>query len=123
MEDTVRNPPTDQEIVAAYLANYAGDQAAFWAYEEACELLDSDPERLWRITLLLIEHASDEVALAYVAAGPLEDMLAQHGPAFIQRVEALARRDSRFRLALSGVWGHTSFNRDVYERIQAVIRA
>jgi hypothetical protein len=112
--------PTDDEIVSGYLANYAGDQSAFWAFEETCELLSDDPERLWLITLRLIEQAPDDAALAYVAAGPLEDILAFHGPTFIERVEDLARRDSRFLLALSGVWGQVRLSPEIHARVRAI---
>jgi hypothetical protein len=112
--------PTDDEIVSGYLANYAGEQSAFWAFEEACELLSRDPERLWRIALRLIQQAPDDAALAYVAAGPLEDLLAFHGPTFIQRVEDLARRDSRFLLALAGVWGQVRLSPEIRARVEAI---
>jgi len=113
-------PPTDDEIVSGYLENYAGEQAAFWAFEEVSELVWRDPERLWRITLRLIEHAPDEAAIAYVTAGPLEDILASHGAAFIERVEIMARSNKRFLIALSGGWGHTRFSPEINARVQAI---
>jgi len=112
--------PTDDEIVSGYLANYAGDESAFWAFEEACELVTRDPERLWHITLRLIQQAPDDAALAYVAAGPLEDILAAHGPAFIERVEDLARKDARFLFALASVWGEVRMSPDICARVEAV---
>ena len=115
--------PTDDEIVAGYLANYSGDKATFWAFEEVCELISRDPNRLWAITLRLIEQAPDDAALSYVAAGPLEDLLAAHGPSFIERVEAAAREHPRVMRALSGVWGQTRFTPDTYARVQSIIRA
>lgn len=39
-----------------------------------------------------------------IAAGALEDIIADHGPAVIERVEELARGSARFRYMLSGVW-------------------
>jgi hypothetical protein len=120
---TSRTPPSDEQIVSGYLANYAGDRTAFWAFEEVYDLLSRDPERLWRIALCLIEQAPDDAALSYVAAGPLEDILAAHGPAFIERVEDKARKDSRFLLALCGVWGHHRFDPEIYARIQAITTA
>ena len=38
--------------------------------------------------------------LAYVAAGPIEDLLVHHGAAFIERVEVAAGRDPIFRKML-----------------------
>jgi hypothetical protein len=52
---------------------------------------------------MLIADASDEKSLAYVAAGPLEDLLHKHGDVVIDRVELHARTDPKFRLALTGV--------------------
>ena len=46
---------------------------------------------------------SDQL-LANLAAGPLEDLLAQHGERFIERVETLARQEPRFRFTLQMVW-------------------
>src|SRR5690348_1360229 len=39
-----------------------------------------------------------------LAAGPLEDLLVDHGPDFVDEVEELARRNPSFRLLLNGVW-------------------
>jgi len=39
-----------------------------------------------------------------LAAGPLEDLLNEHGEAVVDDIEVLARRDPRFRLLLNGVW-------------------
>jgi hypothetical protein len=86
-------------------------------------LLSRDPDRLWRITLRLFEQAPDDAALAYVAAGPLEDLLASHGSTFIHCVEEMARKHARFLLALSGVYGQTRFKPEIYARIQSIIRA
>jgi len=66
-------------------------------------LVSNDPDRAWRLICEIIRQITDDAALAYAAAGPLEDLLKRH-PAFIDRVEDLARRDARFRHALSGVW-------------------
>jgi hypothetical protein len=113
--------PTDEDIVAGYLANFAGDKSYFWAFDEVCDLLSSDPERVWRITLQLIARAPDELTLSYVSAGPLEDILARHGPAFIERIESLAQHDPKFLEALCSVWGHTRFDPSIYARVQSII--
>ncbi|MFO3798135.1 MAG: DUF6869 domain-containing protein [Anaerolineales bacterium] len=39
-----------------------------------------------------------------LAAGPLEDLLVHHGPAFVQEIDTLARRSPSFRALLNGVW-------------------
>ena len=52
-----------------------------------------------------------------LAAGPLEDLLAKHGPGVVDRVEAEARRNPNFRLLLNGVWKST-IHSDVWARLE-----
>jgi hypothetical protein len=39
-----------------------------------------------------------------LAAGPLEDLLVNHGIDYVEKVELLARREPAFRLLLNGAW-------------------
>jgi hypothetical protein len=71
------------------------------------------------VTCLLINKAPSDEALAYVAAGPLEDLLAFHGPAVIDYVTVAARADARLQLALSGVWLNRA--NPVWERWSALM--
>jgi hypothetical protein len=86
----------------------------FWAWEEVDELVCRDPEAGWRVTHLLLNTASSDEALAYVAAGPLEDLMKKHGLTVIDQVAIAARNDKRLQLALSGVWINSSYA--VWER-------
>ena len=56
--------------------------------------------------------------LANLGAGPLECLLAQHGPEFIEAVEAEARRDRRFFWTLGCVWQNAASD-DIWARVQA----
>ena len=76
-----------------------------WAWEAVETLVDEDPEAAWRITCMLVDKTSSDDELAFVAAGPLEDLLKKHGPSLIDRVEEESRENARLQLALSGVWG------------------
>lgn len=111
------NNPSDSEIIKGYLYNYAGDKNYFWAFEEVQALLSADVERAWKITCEMIRITADESALAYIAAGPLEDLLKYHGATFIDRVERLAQNDPHFRSALMGVWG---LRTPILERVEKV---
>jgi len=55
------------------------------------------------VICVIITRIADDDILAFVAAGPLEDLLVRHPYAFIDRVEALARQDAHFRRAVSDV--------------------
>ncbi len=39
-----------------------------------------------------------------LAAGPLEELLVEHGETYVGRIEELARQRPDFRLLLNGVW-------------------
>ena len=81
-------------------------------------------ETQWDVILSLIAQAegTDEV-LQHLAAGPLEGFLGQFDDAAIDRVEAEAARDPRFRRVLSGVWKHQMSDAvwDRVRRIQATV--
>jgi len=110
--------PTDRELIDGYLSNYRGDESYFWAFETVAELTSKDPERLWRITTQMISETTDELALAYIAAGPLEELLVNRGLHFIERIEREARSNSHFRECLRSVWGRDSMPPDVRVRLQ-----
>jgi Family of unknown function (DUF6869) len=98
----------DADLIAGYVlrantrrqpGGAGGDQ-----FSEALDsLIQYDPERAWPLMCEIIGQITDDGALAFAAAGPLENLLVRH-PLFIDRVESLARQDPHFRHALSGVW-------------------
>lgn len=51
-----------------------------------------------------IDGSSPNRLLTVLAAGPLEDLLAENGHVVVDQVEVLARRSPEFRLLLNGVW-------------------
>ena len=68
--------------------------------------------------LALIARAGDDLTLANVAAGPLEDFVRGGDEEDLRWIEQHARRDPRFRRALAGVWIWDRPRR-VFERVQA----
>jgi hypothetical protein len=95
----------EEQVVNSYLRHYAlKEQQDFWAFDEVNQTVRRDPMAGLRLTCLLVNKASSDEALAYVAAGPLEDLLTFHGPTLIDQVAVAARADERLQLALSGVW-------------------
>jgi Family of unknown function (DUF6869) len=113
------------ELVEAYMShavaavNAGGKKdRCFWAWEEVTELVRDDVDRAWDVVLELVGRAVDDRLLAYVAAGPLEDLIKWHPHEIIDRVEQQARRDARFRRALSGVWGVPS---SIEERVRTIL--
>jgi|KBSMisStandDraft_5_1062788.scaffolds.fasta_scaffold787331_2 hypothetical protein len=92
-----------QQMAKAYLAAMRGldePKDAFSDVLEACDDLTKGIE----VTLALIAEARNEGELAYVAAGPLEDILKLHGTRAIPALEAAAETSPNVRKALSGVY-------------------
>lgn len=89
----------------------------FWAWEEVTNLVLYAPHEAWPFVLQLIGLAPDE-SLAYVAAGPLEDFLCEHGDAFLSALRSAAENDARLRQALCGVWGKNRMNAIVWDEVQ-----
>ena len=78
--------------------------ANFWTYMALDELRDDDLERYWKI-INEIKHAVDsDFMLSNLAAGPVEDLLVHSGSVFIERIEARAKDDARFKVMLGFVW-------------------
>ena len=113
------------QIVNAWIAAEEAEcgspehEANWWAFEELTKWFrERQGEFVWRfITAAYKRNLSDKVFGA-LAAGPLEDLLAEQGPEFIDGVEELARTDPRFNSLLGGVW-RSSMTEEVWQRVQA----
>jgi hypothetical protein len=91
-----------------------------WVFEWVMDLAEHHPEEVLPVVRALVRLAPNDGDLAFVAAGPLEELLKCHGPKIIAQVEAAAADDARFRLALSGVWRST-IEEAVWARVQALV--
>ena len=83
-------------------------------------------EDIWRI-LVAITQREREVeiqneTLAFIAAGPLEELLCKAGPEFIDRIEHEAKFNRQFGKMLTGVW-LSGVKLDVRERVVKFCRA
>lgn len=93
------------DVVEAYFRHYGEKRDDDrWAWEWVHDLVGRDPDEGWALILALVDKAPSDAALAYVAAGPLEDLLKKHGQVVIDRVDAESRKSNRLQLALSGAW-------------------
>jgi hypothetical protein len=87
--------------------------------EVAVDMARDDPEVLWPIIVRMVAEAPDEHHLGSIGAAPLENLLWFHGPEFVDRIEAAALADTRFRRALNYVDGwDTSITASVTERLR-----
>ena len=108
----------DPTFERLWFSEWLSEPAVFGeATDLLVRLIDDDPEQAWLLIRRLVEQADSEVALQCVAAGPLEDLLCDHGPQFIDRAESAARDQLPFRRALATVWGHNRMAADVRRRV------
>jgi len=109
---------TDEDLIEACLLQSAseGNESHEWAFSELVDLVHEQPERAWQIILALTDRARDPDSVALIAAGPMEDLLSEHGPAFIARVEERAAADPKFNHMLGGVW-RLEMTQDVRSRL------
>jgi hypothetical protein len=74
----------------------------FWAVDSMFFLPSQDAERAWQVILALVSHAEED-ELGDIGAGPLEDLVDEQAPAFVDRIEAAALTDPKFQEALSAI--------------------
>jgi len=68
--------PRREEFISAYLrTREKGSEDDFWAYEQLMELHKTNPAEAMDTTFALIEACQSDAQLAYVVAGPVEDLL------------------------------------------------
>lgn len=96
------------QIADAYLTHHRQRSAdTEWALDLVQDLtLKECWETLWDVVLAVARREAElEVdALAYVAAGPLEDIICKAGPDFIERIEQEAKFNRQFGRMLTGAW-------------------
>lgn len=113
---------TASEIATVFIRSWSSDSRAedSWANDQLDQLVRKNPEGAWGVILRVLAMAPPTVVLSILAAGPLEDLLCDHGLAFVERVEKEAQQNAILRECLSYVWGETRMNSDVYNVIHAI---
>lgn len=92
-----------KEIIDAYLNYYRTKKEEYWwAYEKVTELVES-PDGLAFVNEL-IQACHNDAEIAYVAAGPLEDLITKHHLEIKNALIELVRKEKKMRQAVQGVW-------------------
>ena len=79
--------------------------------------LDEKHELLWQFVVTAYKRDLNDRHFSLLAAGELEDLIADFGEIYIERIEELSRKDPKFRLLLGGVW-RSSSKPAIWERIE-----
>lgn len=93
---------------------------AFWAVSVMSDLVQEEPETAWTVFLELLRRNDDSLNIASLAAGPLEDLLKNHGPLLFDRIAAESGSNAKLRDALSGVW--LSPEDEIHDRYVALMQ-
>lgn len=94
------------------------DAETIWAFDALENLIAKEPSGAWAMILRILDIAEqDEDVLNNLAAGPLESLLARHGRAVIKWVEEEARRNTKFKELLGGVW-QNAIPELIWQRVQ-----
>lgn len=117
------------ELVPAFWRNYQltfGDNPAerlqaaewLWAYEEVDDAAAEASPGVVELLVSLADAAPDDDAVAYLGAGPVEDLIRLHGQELVEEIDEAARRNERFRLALRSVWYDTATDPSLVTRLR-----
>lgn len=74
------------------------------AFDTVAAMSAHDPEQCWRFLEIARRSDLSVEQLAFLSAGPFEDMMKRHGAEFIARVEAASRADPHMRTLVATVW-------------------
>ena len=75
----------------------------------------------FRVILEALPSFKANLEIAQLAAGPMEDLVTQHGERLIDEIEREAAKNEGFRYLLSGIWGQTHVPPEVWRRIQSAV--
>jgi hypothetical protein len=106
-----KNPKYNEEkLIKDYFIYYENidneekSDKTFWAWEMVEDLVSENPIVGLDLTIKLLKRSKDEKTLAYVAAGPLENLFKCHWEKIKNKIEQIADKDEKIQLAISGVW-------------------
>jgi hypothetical protein len=91
----------------------------FQAANAVWDLTFENPDAAWAFILEVLKVDGSSTVKETLSAGPLEDLLSEHGPTMIERVELEARTNREFASLLGGVW-KGGMSDDIWQRVQAV---
>ncbi len=105
-------PPTKYDPETGFSIDTVRDTILDWQ-------IKNEHEQLWRFVVSAYRRDLDDRRFALLAAGELEDLIADFGEIYIDRIEELSRKDPKFRSLLGGVW-RSSSKPEVWKRIELV---
>lgn len=94
------------------------NQEITWVWDLMFHLCQNAPTIALECILCAARQPLSQFQASCIAAGSLEDIIADHGPDMIERIEELASESARFRYLLSGVWPRgQDIEGDIWQRV------
>jgi len=119
LDAIARMQNTADELADEWRKSTKGDVGAGWSRLDGAARYE--PEVAYAAILRAVEFELTPEQISVLAAGPLEVLLSQHGPNFIERVESEAAKNARFNYLLGGVW-RLGMTEDVWSRVKKARR-
>ena len=89
----------------------------WWAVDRFMSVTEFEQaEDAWMAILEVLNRTNSDEVLGVLAAGPLEELIVYWGREFIERIEARAVEDPRFRHLLRGVWESRDLPKDSHDK-------
>lgn len=76
----------------------------FYIWEEVYEITHSDFARGYELILSILKQTEDELVLANLAAGPIEDLLSNFANDGLARLTKDVKKNGKLKRTLQGVW-------------------
>src|SRR5664279_4479751 len=106
-------------FAADWFTEWITEPPSFGPATEALNaLIVNSPDKAWASIQTLISSADNTEKLNLIGPGPLEDLIAEHGPLLIDRISIQAECDPFLVQCLGFIWGHTRIEPSVYARIR-----
>lgn len=105
--------------LTSLLRDYLSDSEE--AFDRVSLMAVEEPERCWEFLIHALSADVTEQELAFLAAGPLENLLSHHGRQFIDRLEVAARQDKTMRYLVAAVW-RGGMDAETWSRVEALRR-
>lgn len=92
-----------------------------WAYNVLeSTLVYKDPQLSWSLILKILKSDLSDRVFSMLAAGPLEDLLGEHGDTIVPLVDKEAKKNPKFLKLLGGVWKN-SISDENWKHIQSLV--
>lgn len=94
----------------------AANRDLFWTYDAVSDLCSNEPDLALEFIPSVVATKPERSIVEILAAGPLEDLLSNHGAKVIDKMKRESEQKPSFRNLFGGVWKN-AMPEDVWERV------